>query len=241
MAVSIVTILNGGSALALVLIGGIFATIYFKMYFEEKRKLLPLVGFAAFSMGTFYLGPAISFISLMFNGENLDPELYFKFSYVFIPIATVVVLYLGFSVFQPKYRIPITILYSILCIDYWVAMFFYTDMMFSAEVPLPGQLLDINLEHIIKYQTAFYILSLIFVISGGFFWMRRKLVSQNSEAKEIKKITQLAFGWAFFGLGAIMDSILPTDLLKYVIFARIIMGAGYILIFLGFMPSKKEA
>ena len=119
-------------------------------------------------------------------------------------------------------------------------MFFFTDLMFSAEIPLAGELLDINLEHIIKYQTAFYIVSLIFVISGGFFGMRRNLMKQDPESKEIKKITQLAVGWALFGIGAIMDSILPTELLQYVIIARIFMGIGYILVFLGFLPNLKE-
>lgn len=211
-----------------------------KLYSDEKKRLLPIVGFVAFSMGSFYLGPAISFIKLFSFGENIAPELYFKLSYILIPIATVAILYLGFNIFRPKYQKRFVIFYSILCIDYWVAMFFFTDLMFSAEIPLAGELLDINLEHIIKYQTAFYIVSLIFVISGGFFGMRRNLMKQDPESKEIKKITQLAVGWALFGIGAIMDSILPTELLQYVIIARIFMGIGYILVFLGFLPNLKE-
>ncbi|WP_371804757.1 hypothetical protein [Candidatus Lokiarchaeum ossiferum] len=240
MAITPITYLNGGSALILVFIGLTFSLIYLKLYFDEKKKLLPIVGFVAFSMGSFYLGPAISFLKLVFFGENLDPELYFKLSYILIPIATVAILYLGFNIFRPKYQKRFVIFYSILCIDYWVAMFFFTDMMFSADVPLAGELLDINLEHIIKYQTAFYIISLIFVISGGFFGMRRKIKKQDPESKELKKITQLAVGWALFGLGSIMDAILPTELLQYVIIARIFMGIGYILVFLGFLPKMKE-
>lgn len=240
MAISIFTILNGGSAVIIVLIGFIFALFYMKLYFEEKRKLLPIVAFTAFAMGTFYLGPAISFVKLLFTGENLAPDLYFIFSYVLIPIASATILYLGFKVFRPKYRKHFTIAYSILCIDYWIAMFFFTDLMFSAQTPLAGELLDINLEHLIQIQTAFYILSVIFVVSGGFFGMRRKLIKQDPGSKEITKITQLGVGWAFFGLGAIMDAILPTSLLKYIIVARVIMGIGYVLVFIGFMPKKQS-
>ncbi|MHA1746228.1 MAG: hypothetical protein ACTSWW_09525, partial [Promethearchaeota archaeon] len=65
---STVSYLNGVSALFLLFWGLSNFLRYSLYYFKEKKKLQPIVALLGITMGSFSLGPSVSFISLLATG-----------------------------------------------------------------------------------------------------------------------------------------------------------------------------
>jgi ABC-type phosphate/phosphonate transport system permease subunit len=51
-----------------------------------KKRFMPLVIILGLGVGCFYLGPTVSFLSLLINDTNIDGYLYAKLSYTHAPI-----------------------------------------------------------------------------------------------------------------------------------------------------------
>ncbi|UYP43820.1 hypothetical protein NEF87_000105 [Candidatus Lokiarchaeum ossiferum] len=238
MALSFSAVLNGISGTIVLLIGMFYSISFLLMYRKKKLKLIPIVSLLAFCAGLIFLGVSSNFLSLVFTGNNLDKNTYGLLSYTIIPVATLVALYLGFHIFKPKWKLQITIFYSILWVVYWVCIFFFTDSMFKDSTEVGVDLLDISLSSVVFYLTMFYVFSLLFVLSGGFFSLSRKFKKEDLNAPEIKYLNFLSLGWALFGISSIIDSGAPVGIPVLIIIARIMMCTAYILIFEGFKGAK---
>lgn len=238
MALSFSALLNGISGTIVLLIGIYYSISFLLMYRKKKLKLIPIVSLLALCAGLIFLGVASNFLSLLFTGSNLDKNIYGLLSYTIIPVSTVVALYLGFHVFKPNRKLHITIFYSILWVVYWVCIFFFTDSMFKDNTPVGADLLDISLSSVALYMTMFYVFSLLFVLSGGFYNLSRKFKKEDPNASEIKYLNFLSLGWALFGISSIIDSAFPVGITIVVIIARLMMCTAYILIFEGFKGAK---
>lgn len=216
----------------------IYGVKYLLEYQHKHKKLLPYVSVLGFLAGFFYLGTTINFILYIFTANNLSPYFYGWLSYSWIPPATLIGLWLGFEIFKPEFQKQIRIIFIILWGIYWICLFGFPEIMIEASSEQTDTLLEISLNHILMVLTAFYILSLLFIQSGGFFYLRYKMKMSGSEPGEVTHITYLGIGWALFGIASILDAILPSSLMSLVVIARIMMSVGYYFIFTGFSEPK---
>ncbi|WP_457556705.1 hypothetical protein [Candidatus Harpocratesius sp.] len=232
--------LNGISAIGVLLTGVYFGVLFTYLYFKKRKKLLPSVALLGFCSGLFYLGTVVNFLTFLITNNDINPILFGQLSYTLIPVATFLALSLGFSIFKPEWRKWVQYVLGILWVIYWICIFFFPAPMFIPSTPNSDEMLEISLGSVVLVITGIYILSLLFVQSGGFFILRRKLKRNNSPSSNIQHMTFLAIGWALFAIASILDAILPSSLISLVVIARIIMIIGYILIFNGFREPKEK-
>ena len=83
-----------------------------------------------------------------------------------------------------------------------------------------------------KPMVAIAILSVFFLLGGGFLSISRKIEDKEKR----KKSLFLAIGWSLFAISGVLDTFIAPNL---VALARLVMLIGYILIFLGFSPVSK--
>jgi len=230
--------INGISAWLIVIIGYMFWIIFMLKYFKQKKPLLPYVSLLALCLGTFYLAPGITFIKVAFGGENLNETVYFLMSYILNPVGTLIVVYLGFSIFQPKYKKYASYFYMVLLVVYWILMFGWPQ---DAYEIVPGEeILDENLTGVIRYLTTFNILTILVLITSGFLRLAFKMKKKGGTNAEVHKLFLIGIGWLLFSIASITDAIAPASLIYIVLVGRIIMATSCFMIFEGFMPPKEE-
>ncbi|TFH29752.1 MAG: hypothetical protein E4G98_03295 [Promethearchaeota archaeon] len=110
-----------------------------------------------------------------------------------------------------------------------------TNMIYKVPdtTPTEDTLMDVNIRSVVLYIAIFYIFSAFFILGGNFLLLRKKL--EDSETRN--KALQLGIGWILFGIAGILETFNP---LNAAIVPRSIMFIGFILIFSGFKPLKKE-
>ena len=110
--------LNGIFALFLFTWGFLNFLHFFYLYFKDKKKLRPIVGLMGFSLGSFYLGPTISFFSLLLTGNNIHFLTYGYLSYSLQPVVIIAAMFLGFDIFSPKKQGLFVPVIGFSCIDH---------------------------------------------------------------------------------------------------------------------------
>ena len=237
MALSLTVWLNGLSAFFLCAWGVMNFFRFFLLYFKEKKKLQPFVAILGLSLGSFFLGPTVSFISLLITGENINYITYGFLSYSLQPIAIIAAMYLGFEIFNPEKQKLAVGIFAVMGVVFWIAFFGWPTTMIEEIATAEGKLLDISLESIVMVITGLNLLSLPAILSTGFFRLRKRI----SDPQQRRKALYLARGWIVFTLAGLMDvqifSALWPDL---IIIPRLIMVVCYYYIFMGFAPLKKK-
>ncbi len=235
MTLPLETYLNGISAFCVLITGFYFGIRFIMHYNKLKKSLLPLIAGLGFGMGLLYLGPTTAFFYLLFTKENISGFLYAFLSYLTQPLTLGLGMYLGFDIFKPSWKKGIMIFFSIFTLIWWGSILFFSEMVFEPTSPVEGKLIDVSFVLPIGLpMMALSILSIFFLLGGGFLSISRKIEDKEKR----KKSLFLAIGWSLFAIGAILDTFIAPNL---VALARLVMLMGYILIFLGFSPvSKKE-
>ena len=234
MALPLETYLNGISAFCVLITGFYFGIRFIMHYRKLKKSLLPLIAGMAFGMGLLYLGPTTAFFYLLFTNGNISGILYGYLSYFAMPLTLSLAMYLGFDIFKPSWKKWIMIFFSIFTIIWWLSMIFFINLFFESTTTDVGKLIDISfIMPIGKPMVAVGILSVFFLLGGGFLSISRKIEDKEKR----KKSLFLAIGWSLFAIGAILDTFIAPNL---VALARLVMLMGYILIFLGFSPVSKN-
>jgi hypothetical protein len=228
---------NGITAIINVLLGLSTGLYFFAKYGQTKKALLPLVGFMMILLGSFYLGPATSFVHLIF-GANIQGNAYAYLSYTSTPLAMAFAMILGFNIFKNEWRYK-TLWFTIpIGIAYWVLLYVFPDISFSIALsdPLAPEftelLQDISFDGILLGINAAYILGAVAVLGGGFL----ALTSKIRGSPELKKALALGIGWILFGLSGAIDALLSERIPFMIAPARAMMLTAYILIYLGFRP-----
>ena len=242
MDITVLTLFLGITSLILLAIGYTYAVLFMIKYIYVKKILVPIVAVVAFVCGSFYLGPSVSFISLITTGENITPHLYYLISYIWMPIGTISIVLMALTVFKPSARKFAIIFYGIMAVVYWVAMFGFTDQQYTAEPPLPGELLDISHANVSLIITAITLVSVLIIDSGGFFFLARKLKRENFPKKDIQKAFTISLGWLLFVISGILDALVSLNSVVGIIVVRGLMMVAFNLIYLGFWskPVKLE-
>ncbi|MBN2156161.1 MAG: hypothetical protein JW776_08970 [Candidatus Lokiarchaeota archaeon] len=229
---------NGITAVINVLFGFSAGFYFLIKYMKTKKGLLPLVGLLMITLGSFYLGPATSFGFLLF-GKNILGNVYAYLSYTSTPLAMIFAMILGFNIFKTEWRFKILWIFIPIAILFWIFFYIFPDMSFiytlePVDPEFTEQLMDISFIGVLLVINAFYILGSVAVLGGGFFILSRKIKG----TAEFKKAIALGIGWIFFGISGALDALLSEIYPFMIAPARALMLAAYILIFLGFRPSK---
>ncbi len=189
-------------------------------YRREKKKLMFFVSLLGFQFVALYLGPFVSFWSLIFTGANIDPILYGQLSYTVAPLAFLNSLWLGFSIFAPQKKNMVLLIFGLSAIPYYIALYGFSAAMIGTETEVAllnasGLMLDIALKSVVLGILALYILSGMLVLGTGFIKLRLKVGGM-----ERKRATYLAIGAFLFGIAGMLDTTISSE---YIMLARMIM------------------
>ncbi len=229
----ITSYINGVFAIFLFSWGFLNFVQFFSLYFKDKKKLRPIVGIMGLSLGSFYLGPTISFFSLLFTGENIPYLLSGYLSYTMQPVVIIAAMLLGFDIFKPKKQNLIIGIFALLGIIFWIALYGWPELMIIEPAHETGELLDVSLNHVVLIITIINFVSLPSILSSGFFKLRKNV----SDPILRSKLLYLTRGWIVFAVVGILDAIIAS---KYTFIPRFFMSAAYFNIFNGFAPLKKK-
>jgi hypothetical protein len=226
---------NGLTALVLLLFG-ISTSMYFLVkFFNTKKGLLPLVALLMFMLGFFYSGPTTSFISLLF-GTNISGIVYAYLSYSGTPLTMIVAMILGFNIFKHEWRFKVLWIFVPLALLYYLFFYAFPDISIESAIFSTERLMDISFTGVLLIINGIYILGAVGVLGGGFLALTRKIRG----TPEFKKALALGIGWIFFGVSGALDALLSEIYPFMIAPARALMLAAYILIFLGFKPSRAQ-
>ena len=203
-------------------------------YFREKKSLMPFVSILGFCWVWNYLGPLITFWSLVITGANIDPKLYFLLSYTAGPIAILNAIWLGFTIFNPERKKKVFAVYLGTAVVWYIAQFGFSDSMFRTngdmnQLNATGTMINIALDSVLIILGLFYIFSAIFVVGGGFYVLRKRITGVDR-----KRATYVSSAHILFGIASITEALLGSygDIIK--IIARAMMATYLVLIYLGF-------
>ena len=233
MGLTALSYLNGISAMCLFLLGIYFCVCFFIYYKQQKKKLLPYVGILALSLGSFYFGATTAFIVKVFYGQDLNVILYGLLTYLHLPIGLSLAVFLAYNIFKPHLKWRMLAIYSLIAIIYIAAMIGWPSSMISGTDPAEDILMDVNIKSVVLIIAIFYIFSAFFILGGNFLLLRKKL---EEDVPRIKAL-QLGIGWILFGMAGILETFNPLNIS---IVPRTIMFIGFVLIFSGFRPLKKD-
>ncbi len=214
------TYLNGISAIAIVIVAIVFGIRFMQRYRRENKKLMLFVSLLGFQFVGLYLGPFVSFWSLVFNDANISATLYGQLSYTVAPLAFVNSLWLGFSIFAPAKKKLVLIIFGLSAIPFYIALFGFPNVMIGTETDVAllnasGLMLDISLKSVVLGILALYILSGMLVLGTGFIRLRMKV-----GGAERKRATYLAIGAFLFGIAGMLDTTVSSE---FIVIARMIM------------------
>jgi hypothetical protein len=245
------SLINGISACTVMALGVTIGISFLIRYSREKKGLMPFASFTGWSLFGFYLGPFVTFWSLILNRSNISFILYGQLSYAITPIAIVNAMWLGFSIFNPDRKKLAAGIYAATAVPYYIALFGFPQLMIVgnascgalsagaclASLNGAGLMVDISLSSVMLALNAFYILSVFLILVGGFLTLRRKIAGEGQ-----KRVTLLMLGFLFFGIAGLMENTLGDlgDIAK--ILARVVMAACAICVYLGFSAKgvKRE-
>ncbi len=233
---NIFSILNGLSALTVLVLGVVTCTRIIVKYFHERKPLLPFAGLLGLVVGFFYIGPTTTFFSLLFTQTNIPYTAYGLISYSHVPFAIMDAMWLGFSIFNPDHRKLGTSLFAASGVVYYIALFGWSKDMFAPSTPLPHEeildilpgpeILDIQLASVVEIMVIGYIICVVLILAVNFYTLRPKLTGDTR-----RWATYLTLGFFLFAIAGILDTVLSGE---FIVVARVIMAFSVIYIYRGF-------
>ena len=242
MTLSTITWVIGLSSLVLLILGYTYSVLFLFKYIYVKKILVPIVALVAFCCGSFYLGPSVSFLSLIFTGKNISGELYFMLSYFLLPVGTMGIVLMALNVFLPKMQKPAILFFGSLTLVFWIAMFGFTNTQFEIDPEAPSELLDIGHANVSLAIAALSLLSILFIDSFGFFLLARKLKNRDYPISDIRKAYMISCGWFLFFISGVVDALFTPSSIILILIIRLIMIIAYNFIYIGFWskPTRIE-
>lgn len=231
---SSIGLLDGLTALSVVLAGIIFGAYSFYKSIKLKARLLGVTGLATISVGFILLGPAIDLMVLLITTHNLEPYwLYGLLSYSWTAPITIFGLYIGSELLLPKKKWLIVAIYGGLSVVFEVILFWFSfnspEVIFLYHEDPSGNFL---LNTSINPRSIAFILMLVFLISGlifnGFGFLRK---SRQSSGEIKRKFLYLSLGWILFIICGALDGLVDPGI--YTFFIRFGLIISIIFMYLG--------
>ncbi len=235
---SVLAWVSGITACGIVFTGYLTSIGLFVRARREKGPLIIWEALILMCLGTFYLGTVVTFFSLIITEGNLQPP-YFgaQLCYFIAPIGSAICTYTGFTMLgKEKLAKPIAIADLLTGIIYWYGLFFQPGITISANLAVGeiGALYDYELLLHVKWLTAFYLVFLLLIIGGGFFWL-----AKQSTGDVRKRALLIAIGCCFFTVSGAVDSLIDLEL--FIFIPRFFMITGAFMLYKGFLSGASEA
>lgn len=224
--------LNGISATVIVLVGIIFGLYCIYESKKNKIKLLFYIGLGFISGGLMWLGDPVDFFSILLTGNNLSiPFL----SFMWLPISTIALNFLGIEFIYPKRKLITVLLLGFLSILFELFLFLDIKSCICVYPEIPGEHL---VDHSLNLISFAGIITLFFVVWALFLGFG--LVYQSIKSKGIvrKKLLLVSLGILTMALFSAVDGL--TTLGVVLVFIRILIIIGYLLIYLGLKEESVE-
>jgi hypothetical protein len=209
---------------------------FLSRYLHEKRKLIPFVSILGFCWVAQYLGPLIDFWILVITGKNINATFAVQISYAITPVSIINSIWLGFSIFNQKWRRPVFYVYFASAVPFYIALFGWPNAMFVSNITPAGQMIDTSLRSVLLYLAIFYIVSIIFVIGLGFFSLRKRL----TDAADRQRALYLGLSYVIFGIAAILETTTGMFGDLTLIIARVLMATYLVFVVLGFSNKNQK-
>ncbi len=222
--------LNGISSFAINILGISFSIIFFHRFLIERKRLMPYVIILGFSVASLYSGPMVNFFSLLVSGQDLTVVQVGLLSHGFMPIAIINAMALGFEVFNPERKKLALGVYGLSSIPYYIAVIWWPELMFVGT-PMAGEIADVSLKSVALACAIFYIASVLIILVMGFLYLAKRIEGDNRKRAYYGALTFL-----FFGIGAILDTVLSTS---FIYFARVVTALSIICAFKAFYIKRE--
>lgn len=235
MAVTISGILNGTSALGVLIINAVIGLYILIRAYQLKAKLLKYAGAMIILIGLLWGGPAVDFLMILLTETNISPNwIYPIISYIWVAPAIILAISIGAELLAPKKKKIILIIVLIIGIVFEVGLlvFPFDGLSFAYTLNNPGSdIIDTSLNY--GFFT-FYALALIliFVLVFNGFGSLKKAIALTGILR--KKFTYLALAFIIFPVAAVFDTLISTPILLP--FVRITVIITGILLYLALKP-----
>lgn len=231
-----IVILNGASALILIIIAFCFAVLWLYYYTKKESKRHLNLFFLAMAVGFGWMGITITFLSVMLFGYNVAgmESIISYFSYSTIPVGAITVIYLTWDVFgSPTNKKHVLIAFAIYSATYYILL--YTTFNQAVIISDTGIILD---DWITPFSVFYYILwgQVLFaaIISSLGFNKFRKATTGDMSARSLGVI--IASG--IVGGGILLDTVILMEGQVLLLFIpRLMMIGGLSLIHWSFRLS----
>jgi hypothetical protein len=234
---SLMALVSGITACGIVFTGYMTSIGLFARAHREQVRFIVWEALILLCLGTFYLGTVTTFFSLIFTGYNLYPDyMGAQLCYTIAPFGSAICMYAGFTMLgKEKLAKPMAIIQLLTGIIYWFGLYFQPDITIHAALPIEegGGLFDYELLSYVQGLTALYLVLLLVILGGGFFWF-----AKQSTGDVRKRSLFIAIGCCFFTVSGAVDSLINLEYL--IIIPRLFMITGAILLYKGFLSGVSE-
>lgn len=225
--------LNGFSATMIMLAGIIFGLYCIYEAKKNKIKLLFYIGLGFISGGLMWLADVCDLLSILLTGNNLSIPI---LSFMWLPITTFAFNFIGIEFVYPKRKLISILLLSIFSILFELSLFLDTNSFISVHPEFPGENLvdhSLNLISFVGITSMFFNVWILIILGFG-------LVYQGIKSKGVirKKILLLSLGILITIIFSSIDGFLTLGVV--LVFIRIFIIIGYLLIYLGLKEESVE-
>jgi len=224
--------LQGALTLVFVLISFILGLTIMLKYFKYKVRQLLLVGATWMFVVSPYWPDAISFVMIMFTGQEININLYFFIANAFIaPLHITWMLAMTDFLFK-KHQKLIMLIFSIEAVIFEIIFI----VVFSMGLPFIGTKISVFVVRWELFIMLYILISLLFFVITGLLFARESTKSSNQEIRLKGKFIVIAF--ILFTLGSLLDVLIDIPTETTIALDRIFMILAAFSFYIGFiMPN----
>ncbi len=229
-------LLNGGSALGVVISNVLIGIYILYKGLKLKAKLLKYAGIMIILIGMLWLGPATDFLTILTSTENLDPPIIYAFlSYIWVAPAIFIAMLIGTELITPNRKNIILVVVAVLGVIFAIGLIFfpYNNQTFEYDLPAsPGEnIIDTSFNLTFFSSWALAAILLFVIVFNG---IGSAIKAKESTGVLRKKFTYLALGFIIFPIAALFDTLVPPGPLLPIVRITVVITA--ILLYLGLKP-----
>ena len=172
---------------------------------KSNARLLYYAGFLIFVMGILFLGAFLDFLTILITGKNMNNAygLIGLLSYIWLPPAAFLMMYIGVELLMPEKKRYFFLLYSILSVLYYIFLFSDPMSTFTFTYPKTSgeDLIDYSINFFSPAGIIMAIFMLIMLIFNGFGFLIKSIKLEGVMKKKFLLFSIavfLYFGFSIF-------------------------------------------
>ena len=234
------TLLNGGSALAAVVFAFITCIITAVWYKRTKNKTFISVFFLALACVFGLMGYTLSFLSVLFFGENI---LYLDFyvrlcSYSTLPVGSIAIMNVGWDMFIPSKKYKKALLIAMISIFVFYYIVLYWDIYAVTEVSNTGgsELID---DWLVPMTIPYFVFLGGTTFTSGMLGISFLNFFRKTSGDIRKRAIILVVASVLLGTAILMDTVLLVGVIwKDILFyPRLQVIPGLLFVLIGLKPA----